>query len=138
MNIFEELQKLDLPTDQYMVMGSGILGALGIREIRDIDLLITKELFEKLKNSGWNYQVIEIEGRPRQMISKDFAEAYDDFWWKGGTLSPEEGIKIATKVNGINFLPLKTLAEVKKAMAREKDIADVVLIENYLKSNPLL
>ena len=137
MNIFEELEKLSFPKDQFTVLGSGVLGALGIREIGDVDLLIKPELFEKLKQNGWDYQVIEIEGRPRDMISKGLVEAYKDFWWEGGAFGPEEGIKRAENINGINFIPLKTLLEVKKAMGREKDIQDVVLIEEYLKNNNL-
>ncbi len=134
MNIFEEIKKLNLPEDEFVVLGSGILGALGIREIGDIDLLIKPELFEKLKQRGWKYEVIEIEGKPRDMVSNSFVEAYKDFWWNDKVLSPEDGIAKAEKINGINFIPLRTLLNVKKEMAREKDLRDVVLIEEYLRS----
>ena len=134
MNIFEEVEKLHFPKDEFMVLGSGILDALGIREVGDVDLLIKPELFERLKLEGWKYEVIEIEGRPRDMLSKGVVEAYKDFWWEGGAFNPEEGIARAEKINGIFFIPLKTLLEVKKAMGREKDIKDVALIEEYLNS----
>jgi hypothetical protein len=135
MNIFEEVEKLNFPKDEFMVLGSGILGALGIREIGDIDLLIKPELFEKLKQNGWKYEVIEINGKPRDMISKGLVQAFKDFWWEEGEFGPEEGIARAEKINGIFFIPLKTLLEVKKAMGREKDIKDVALMEEYLKIN---
>ncbi len=135
MNIFEEVGKLDLPQDEFVVLGSGILGALGIREIGDIDLLIKPALFEKLKQDGWKYEVIEIEGRPRDMISKGLVQAFKDFWWNDKTLSPEDGIAKAEKIKGINFIPLLTMLQVKKEMGREKDLRDVVLIEEYLKSH---
>lgn len=134
MNIFEEIKKLNLPPNEFVVLGSGILGALGIREIGDVDLLIQPELFEKLKQDGWKYEVIEIEGRPRDMISLGEVQAFKDFWWEGGAFGPEEGIARAEKINGVLFIPLLTILEVKKAMNREKDKQDVVLIEEYLKN----
>lgn len=134
MNIFEEIEKLNLPKNEFVVLGSGILGALEIRKIGDIDLLIKPELFEKLKQEGWKYEVIEIEGRPRDMISKGSVEAFKDFWWEGKTLSPEEGVAKAQNIKGINFISLNTLLEYKRSMKREKDIRDVILIEQYLNS----
>lgn len=131
--IFEEIERLSLPPDQFMVLGSGIMAARGIREIGDIDLLVKEELFEELKNNGWKYEVIEIGGKPREKISKDGVEAFKDFWWDGGSLEPESGIAMAEKIKGINFIPLRVLLEVKKSMNREKDIQDVILIEKYLE-----
>ena len=135
MNIFEEIQKLGLSANEFMVLGSGILGALGIRPINDVDLLVTSALFDQLKEKGWKYEIIEIEGRPREKISYGSVEAFRDFWWKGGSLEPETAIADAQEINGVRFLPLTTLFEVKKAMAREKDLKDVILIEEYLRNN---
>lgn len=137
MNIFEEIEKLNIPKDEFVVLGSGILSALGIREAEDIDLLIKPELFEKLKNDGWYYEVIEIEGKPRDMISKENTQAFKDFWWGKETLSPEEGIARSHKINDINFISLQTLLEYKKTATREKDVQDIILIEEYLKNNNL-
>lgn len=134
MNIFEEVEKLNFPKDEFMVLGSGILGALGIREIGDVDLLITPELFEKLKDSGWKYEIIEIEGRPRDMVSKGDVQCFKEFWWEGGELTTREGIAMGESINGVNFVPLLTILEAKKAMKREKDLKDVTLIEKYLNS----
>jgi hypothetical protein len=137
MDIFEEVEKLNLPTGEFVVLGSGIMGALGIREIGDVDLLIKPELFEQLRQEGWDYKVIEIEGRPKDMIYKGDIQAFKDFWWDGGSLDPEEGIAKAENINGVLFIPIKTLLEVKKSMNREKDIRDVALIEQYLQQqNP--
>jgi hypothetical protein len=92
MNIFDEIRKLDLPqvpnvpagqTRQYAVVGSGVLAAHGIRDFKDIDLLATAELYEKL---------------------------------------PAYGIR------------LSDLVDFKRAMGREKDAEDILLIENYLRN----
>lgn len=53
MDIFYEVEKLNLRKNEFVVLGSGILAALGIRNADDIDLLIQPELFEKLKKEGW-------------------------------------------------------------------------------------
>lgn len=135
MNFFKEVEKLDLPEDEFVVLGSGILAALGIREIKDIDLLIKSEFFEKLKNEGWSYEVIEIGGQPRDMVSKGNTQAFKDFWWEGKILPFEDGMARCEKINGINFVSLRTLLEYKKDMKREKDIRDVILIEGYLKTH---
>lgn len=137
MNIFEELKKLEIPKEEFVVLGSGILSALGIREAKDIDLLVKPELFENLKKDGWHYEVIEIEGKPRDMLSKDDTQVFKDFWWQDKTLSSEEGIARAQNINGFNFISLQTLLEYKKTAKREKDAQDVVLIEEYLKKNNL-
>lgn len=136
MDIFYEIEKLNLPKNEFVVLGSGILAALGIRSADDIDLLIQPQLFEKLKKEGWHYEVIEIEGKPREMISKGITQAFKDFWWEDKTLSPDKGIARSQQINGINFISLATLLEYKKDMKREKDLRDVALIENYLKTHP--
>src|SRR5689334_11466771 len=132
MNIFEEIEKTNLPKDDFMVLGSGILAALGIREVGDIDLLVKPALFDQLRKDGWQYEIIEIEGRQREKISSGIIEAFKDFWWEGGSLEPEVGIAMSERIHGIAFLLLRVLLDVKRAMAREKDIQDVALIEEYL------
>ncbi len=135
MNIFSEVEKLNLTKEDFVVLGSGILSALGIRDAEDIDLLVRPQLFEKLKNEGWQYEVIEIEGKPRDMLSKGNAQVFKDFWWKDKILSPEEGIAKAQTIKGINFISLQILLKYKKSSNREKDAKDVVLIEEYLKTH---
>ena len=134
MNVFEELEKVGLPRDQFMVLGSGILGVLGIRDIADVDLLVTTDLFNHLRDNGWKYEMIEIGSRPREKISNGPIEAFKDFWWGSGTLDPETVFAGAEMIDGIRFLPLRILLEVKKSMAREKDLKDVTLIEVYLST----
>lgn len=135
-NIFEEIERLELPKDEFVVLGSGILAALDIRESNDIDILATAELFAKLRaEGGWKYEVVEINGTPREKLTGGLAEVFKDFRWQGGSMSPEEGIAQAVKISGINFLPLLRLREIKTQMGREKDVRDVALIDQYLASH---
>ncbi len=140
MNIFEELKKLEIPKEDFVVLGSGILSALGIREVGDIDLLVKPELFQKLINQGWVYEEKEIwsQGRiSREIISKDTVQAFKDFWFDSNIFPVEEGFNRSVVIEGFNFISLQTLLEYKKTSTREKDVQDVVLIEGYLKKSNL-
>ena len=46
--LLEELKKLNLPKDKYIIFGSGPMAIRGIRDSEDIDVLVTKALFEEL------------------------------------------------------------------------------------------
>ena len=56
-SVLNELEKLALPEGSFMVMGSGILDALGIRKAHDVDLVVSGELYLKLIADGWNEKV---------------------------------------------------------------------------------
>src|SRR5271157_4446847 len=43
------LERLVLPSNQYLIFGSGPLAIRAIRESKDIDLLVSKELWNQLK-----------------------------------------------------------------------------------------
>ena len=47
-HLFNELRALNLPGDQYAIFGSGPLGVRGLRDITDVDIIVTPELFAKL------------------------------------------------------------------------------------------
>lgn len=134
MNVIEEVRKLDLPPREYLVLGSGILGALGIREIGDIDLLVTSQVFDKLRDAGWTYDEIEIEGKIREHLSKGDVEVYRDFWYGGNHSAPGELIASPQVIDGIPFLPIHKLAEIKRVLARPKDLRDLELIDSYLQN----
>jgi hypothetical protein len=81
-NIVETVRELCLPHGEYIVFGSGTLGALGIREVNaDVDLLVSPTLFESLARSGWQNEPKEIEGRMRDRLTQGIFEAYKDLWY---------------------------------------------------------
>lgn len=103
MNIIEEVRKLDLPQGEYLVLGSGILGALGIREIDDIDLLVSPSVFDKLRAKGWDYDEIEIEGQMREHLAHGDVEVYRDFWYGDNHPDPATLISDPYMIDGIPF-----------------------------------
>ena len=54
MNIKEKIASLNLPSGSFIVVGSGILGALKIRESNDIDLVVNREVYSTFKDLGWD------------------------------------------------------------------------------------
>lgn len=132
MTIFEKVKNLQLPIGQYVVFGSGPLEAHGIRQCRDIDLFITSELYQKLKSEGWEEK--EWPDGDGYYLKKDDIEA-DDTWHYGDyNPAPEEIIADAEMIEGIPFAPLDEVRAWKIAFGRPKDIEDVRLIDDYLKS----
>ncbi len=45
----KRVKKLNLPTNEYVVIGSGLLDVLGIRKAVDIDIVASRQLFKKLQ-----------------------------------------------------------------------------------------
>jgi len=132
----KELSKLSLDETNSIVINSGILNALGIRESHDIDISVNEEVFEKLK-SNKNLNLITNEfGRP--MLVNDTVDISLG-WVQNSNLSfiYEDLLKdnCTVVIDGVRYLNLETLLEGKKLWGREKDKEDVKLIERYLKKN---
>lgn len=52
MNIITKIKELNFPTGEYVVVGSGIMDALGIRKANDIDIAVTPKLHTQLRKTG--------------------------------------------------------------------------------------
>ena len=130
--LFKEVRSLGIPADSYMIFGSGILTALNIRPSKDIDLLVTHEVFDLLRKQGWQYGIVEIEGRPRQKVERGIVEAFGAYWCDGIDYNIEQMIEGATIIDGIRFMSLEDLLVLKRSMGREKDLEDIGRIEKYL------
>lgn len=52
-DVIAETKKLDLSRGEYVVIGGGLLNALGVRPAKDVDLLVSQAVFDKLVQEGW-------------------------------------------------------------------------------------
>lgn len=126
MRITERVHALGLPTDQFVVIGSGLLDAYGLRPASDIDLIVTPQLFDLLKTSG-EYQ----EGIKN---NEPYLENGDQEIW----LSWGEGRDFAhlkqnsETIEDIMFVNPQFLIERKRERGTEKDVNDIKLLEEYL------
>ncbi|MCC6323412.1 hypothetical protein IT400_01325 [Candidatus Nomurabacteria bacterium] len=131
MNIIEKVKSLNLPLGQYVIIGSGIMDALGIRNAVDVDLAVLPELHKRMRESGeWN----EEDRFGRIFLTKDVFECNPDISWDQYPTTTEQAITSATVINGVPFMNLKELIKFKTALGREKDYKDIELIKNYISS----
>src|SRR5690348_3074052 len=130
----ENLKKLNLPSDHFVVVGSGALSIRGIRDSEDIDVIVTESLWNqmikkyKVGINSFGVENLELENdieilNPAQSI------------FGNSKIVPRNDIfKKADIFDGIKFLNLDHLKKIKTKLGREKDLKDVDLIDNYLKS----
>ena len=118
------VNSLELPKDEYYILSSGSLAMYNLRDnIGDLDLCVSKELFEQLKskfeikesdkNECGFYKVNDLI----ECIVEDKKEFVRDF---------REGYPVEKLENVLAF---------KKKMMRAKDIKDIENIEKYLNLN---
>jgi hypothetical protein len=133
MNIVERIKKLNFPPGQYVIIGSGIMDALGIRPAHDIDIAVMPELFETLHASGeWK----EEERYGKIFLMRDGGlDINPELSWSDYPTTTAEAIASAFVIDGISFMNLEELKRFKTALGREKDKTDVALIEAYQQKN---
>lgn len=134
MTLIEKVRSLNFPLGQYVVIGSGVLEALGLRKANDVDISVTTELYGRLrKTNEWE----EEERHSKIFLKKGKIEINPKLDWDEFPVTAQEAISSALIVGNIPFMNLKHTRQFKQALGREKDIKDIQLIEEYLaKINP--
>ena len=128
-DIIEKVKSLNFPENSYIVFGSGPLAILEIREVNDIDILVSKEMYVKLEKFGWKKIY---KSQNDESLAYDIFEAYDN--WNFGAYSPTlpELLSRAIKIDGVYFASLEDVQKWKTISGRPKDIKDLELIDKYL------
>jgi len=131
MNIISKIKELNLPYGKYIVVGSGTLDVLGIRQAGDIDIAVTKDLHKELRGTGeWE----EEEHYGKIFLKKDIFELNPELTWENYHTTLYEAMASALVIEGVPFMNIDELCKFKKALGREKDFKDLELIKNYLNS----
>ena len=132
-NLYEEINKLNLPKDHFMIVGSGIMSLKGIRDSYDLDLVISEELFEQLKNGpDFELRPWTRTGIGREWLKNDIADLVVDMRI-GDEIYDLQRLKLeGEKIDDMWFLSLKQLIDFKRVYGRQKDFDDIELIERYL------
>ncbi|MFZ1075727.1 MAG: hypothetical protein WAN50_05130 [Minisyncoccia bacterium] len=129
--IIAKVKELDLPAGSFVVFGGSPLAVAGLREANDIDLLVTQEVYDDLKDKGWQ----EIEKGPNdKALSHGVFEAHNnwDFSFYNPTL--KDLLVNAVEIDGIQFASIDDVRKWKEASGRTKDIRDIELIDRYLET----
>lgn len=133
MDIFSELKKLDFPTDQYVVIGGAAMAGRGIKETKDLDLLLSRSLIETLKKDPtWHHHPRIVPTEEAGLVNDDgtvelyptidgFEQGFDDL---------KERVEM---INGFPFANLHDVIKIKQTYNREKDIKDIERIQSYLQ-----
>lgn len=134
MNIFEEVKNLNFPVGKYVVVGSSVLEAHTIRPARDIDIVVTPDLYKQCEQAGWEKQWHETG--QRYVLHKKGndveIEVYLDVNCAPFNPTIEELIERSETIQDLPFISLDDLLQFKKAYGRPQDGPDVQLIEDYL------
>jgi ASC-1-like (ASCH) protein len=134
--VFNKLDSLGLSFSEYVIMGSGIMFALGIRsldELDDIDIYVTPSGWEKVQglsevihDEEWNCDHI--------YLFDNQVEVYNG--WGPSFYDIKELINNSYKVGNYNFASIEDVIKWKKELARDKDFKHIQQITDYLKKNP--
>jgi len=129
--LFDKVRKLNLPAGHYLITGSGPLGIRNLRDMQDIDLLVSDMLWDSLAQ---NHEIFHENGVQKIVI--DEIEAF------GSKSFPEErGPSVSTRladaeiIDGLPFESLEHVIMFKRSQGREKDLKDLNLIEKWRHSS---
>lgn len=128
----EQLNVLNLPKNQYVVVGSAAMAVHGIREARDIDVLPSWDLWEKLKKK---YKTVLHEENENIDLGDIQFLGNNSVFRNESVCTLEEMIRTAYVRDGVNYLNLELLKKYKRILGREKDLKDIKLIDEYLSKH---
>ena len=125
----EIFDRLKIPHSLFI--GSATLALYGIRQNRDLDVLVTKEVFIRLRfNKQLDFTYGKGSGNYKYRTKDGRIEIFghiNSFLLNRGILER------AIKVNGYNYMSLSDLVRFKRARGRTYDLEDIKLIEEYLE-----
>ena len=125
-DIFQHVRNLGLADGQYVVVGGGLLVALGLLEWDgDVDICISQEQFDIFKSQGWQQE--EWKGKP--VLKHGIYDVGIGF----GDWNLEDLQADALVLQGIPFISPQKLIAWKQAMGRPKDANHVALLQKYLE-----
>jgi hypothetical protein len=128
--LLDAVRRLDLPAGQYAVFGSGPIVVRGLREGADIDLVVTPELYARLRDTP------EWTPRPRadggETLARDDFDVMERLEFPGYVGDVPGMIADAERIDGVPFVRLPELRRFKAALNRPKDHVDLDLIDTAL------
>lgn len=135
MEIKGKLNELGINYENSIVIGSGILNALGLRESKDIDIVATEGKYNELaKNNRFKNE----NKNGRDMLVDELFEIGTSWTVIGKTWVFDDLLPHSTVIGEVRYNKVEFLLEAKRSWiangeGREKDIEDVRLMENYLE-----
>ena len=128
-NIHNELHSLDLNESNSLVIGSGILQALNIRNAQDLDIIVNESTFKSLQSEeSLIYEPRRIVG---DRLYKNDVEIFTQWDILEKRYSFTDLFSHSVVIDEARYLSLDFIEKVKKQLNRDKDKKDLILIEKY-------
>lgn len=123
-SLIQQLQKLSFSKKEYWVVAGSAMVLYGFRsKTSDIDLGCSTLLADELEKQG--FVVSRCEDGTRKILYSENIEIFEN--WIEGTVE---------MVSGIPVVCVDGLIQMKKKLGREKDFADIALMENMREMLP--
>lgn len=122
--LLQKLDTLKLEQSEYAIFGSAQLGIKGLREVNDLDILVTKKAWNKLIKQYPN------NVKEKRIVFGDIEIFYD---WKPWFTNTKDLFQETEIIDNKPFLTLNKVLEFKRLRNKEKDRKDIALIEEFLK-----
>jgi hypothetical protein len=133
-NNLRKLKTLGISADQFVVVGSGPLAIRKIRESKDLDIVVTHDLWTQLskkyapQTNEWGIEYIGI------LENIEVLNPGQSAFSNSSVVPVEKVFSEADTFKGTKFMSLEHLKKVKLQLGRETDLKDISLIDNYLLS----
>ncbi|OGE76230.1 MAG: hypothetical protein A3K06_00250 [Candidatus Doudnabacteria bacterium RIFCSPHIGHO2_01_52_17] len=128
-DLFQRVKELKLPIGKYALFGSAPSGIRGLKDCRDIDIIVTEDLWDEYKSKGWETRVMP---RGSQYLWNDEIELWKD--WYPGKWDIKKLIDEAEMIDELPFVKLEHVVKWKRQSGREKDLKDIETIEKFLRT----
>lgn len=125
MRFSDRVKALDLPLDQVVVIGSGLVDQLGFRTASDVDLVVTPQVLVAAEAS----QAYEcgVQGADRYC-----RRAGLELWSNWGEELPYEALEgAAVTMDGVRFAAPEVVVNKKRQRGTTKDLQDITWLEEH-------
>jgi len=124
-SLLRRLQELPFSEQEYWVIAGSAMVLHGFRaQTHDIDLGCSTLLADKLEQQG--YTVSRYEDGTRKILYSEDVEIFEN-WIEGAVET----------ISGVPVVCMDGLIRMKKKLGREKDLADIALIEQVREASRL-
>lgn len=128
----EEVRKMDLPLGKYAVLGSGPLAIRRVRDTKDIDLIVTPDIYAYYKKQkDWKIRF----AYGNFFLRKGNLEIWKKIGFWKSRVSIRDFINRAELIDGLPFVNLHDFIYWKKKGFRDKDKEDAKLAEDWINKN---
>jgi len=124
------VKNLSLDQEDYIVIGSGILCALEIREADDIDIVVSKKVFDRFEDDPDWKRKSTIDGT--FILENSVYELGLDRRFQNAEPTLEGLKKDQIIVDDVPFINLDQVVGSKLKRGLDKDLVDIGLVKQYL------